>query len=524
MTRFDRATDVVVVGAGSAGAVIAARATEGGAREVTLVEAGPDYPPGAPEPEDLRDGRVNSMRTHDWGLRHRPHPAQVLFPFPRGRVVGGSGAVNTCIAVRGHPGDYDEWAALGLREWSFEQCLPAFLRLERDLDADVDDRWHGRTGPIPIRRPPPAEQSAWQAAFVEGAAGLGFPRCRDANDPTTTGTGPLPKNDAFGVRWSAARGYLDGAARARPHLTILADTTVRRVLFQGRRAVGVEVERHPPGAPRGARGAIETIAARLVILAAGAIQTPALLVRSGVGPRALVERLGVPLVADAPAVGATLLDHPGTAIFFVPRDLPELHVPVIQTVLRLTSRGSPVPNDVFIQPGAYLRLPDFALPLVSIMTMVGTPRGRGRLEIRSADPHARPRIHSSLFTDAHDLEVACEALELAYLIGTSAEARDVARPFAPAARTMLRRERLAAYVPRACDSGYHPSGTVPMGADDAPLHTAATDGRGRVRGVRGVVVADASLFPTVPTANTNLTVLMMGERFGQWLREGGLDA
>jgi choline dehydrogenase len=521
--RFDHTTDVVIVGAGSAGAVIASRATEDGTREVTLVEAGPDYPPGAAEPEDLRDGRVNSMRAHDWGLRHRPHPTQVLFPFPRGRVVGGSGAVNTCIAVRGHPGDYDEWASLGLREWSFAQCLPAFRRLERDLDADVDDRWHGRDGPIPIRRPPAPELSTWQAVFVESAAGLGFPRCRDANDPTSTGTGPLPKNDAFGVRWSAARGYLSAAVRARPHLRILPNTTVRRVLFEGRRAVGIEVERRVPGAGPLAGGVVETIGARTVVLTAGAIQTPAILVRSGVGPRALVERLGVELVADAPAVGRRLLDHPGTAIFFVPRALPELHVPVIQTVLRTSSRSSAIPNDVFIQPGAYVRLPDFPLPLVSIMAMVGKPRGIGRLEIHSADPRAKPRIHSELFTQPRDLAIACEALELAYLIGTSPEAREVARLFAPSERTLLSRERLSAYVPRACDSGYHPSGTVPMGADDAPIASAATDGRGRVRGVHGLIVADASLFPTVPTANTNLTVLMIGERFGTWLREGALE-
>ena len=141
-----------------------------------LLEAGPDYPDDGLLPRDLRDGTRNSWRAHDWGFRHRPTPGQILFAFPRGKVVGGSSAVNTCIALRGQPYDYDEWAARGLPEWSWDACLPAFKRLEDDLD--FDNEWHGKDGPIPIRRHPPGELVPWQAAFVEACRELGLPRLR----------------------------------------------------------------------------------------------------------------------------------------------------------------------------------------------------------------------------------------------------------------------------------------------------------------------------------------------------------
>jgi choline dehydrogenase len=502
--------DTIVVGAGSSGAVIAARATERSDREVLLLEAGPDYPDATALPADLIDGNRNSMRSHDWGQRHRARPGHPLFWFPRGRVVGGSSAVNTCIALRGQPADYEEWASLGLGEWGWQACLPAFKRLENDLD--VRNQWHSQEGPVPIRRHPASELVPWQAAFLEACASLGFPRADDSNDPTTTGWGPHAMNKVGGHRMSVSRCYLTPAVRARGNLRIQPLSVVRRLLFSGRKVTGVEVE---------TQGRVHSVESRRVILCAGATATPGILLRSGIGPRSAVERLGVELVMNLPAVGARLLDHPGVAIFLRPkRDLLQTkRDPLIQTMLKYTSKRSSMKNDMILQPGSIVHLPFLTLPLVSVMCSVGKPRGYGTIEYLSANPRARPRIESRLLVDDEDRRRAVEAMLLAVDVATSPAMRDRATFFWPPRRVVTSEERLASWIGRLCDSGYHPCGSVPMGADDAK-DTAATDGRGRVRGIEGLWVADASIMPTIPSANTNLTTIMIGERFGEWMKLG----
>ncbi|CAN93646.1 Choline dehydrogenase [Sorangium cellulosum So ce56] len=508
------AAELVVVGAGSAGAVIAARVTERADREVLLLEAGPDYPDPEGLPADLRDGTRNSWLAHDWGYRHRPTPGQIMFLFPRGKVVGGSSAVNTCIAVRGQPYDYDEWAALGLPEWGFDACLPYFKRLEDDLD--FGEPWHGTGGPVPIRRARREELVPWQAAFVDGCRALGYPECADTNDPRAPGgVGPHAMNKIDGQRMSAARCYLTAEVRRRENLRLRPRTTVRRVLVRNRRVEGVEIETD---------GRVEVVATRKVVLSAGAIATPGILLRSGIGPRAELARLGVALVSDVPAVGARLLDHPGAVIGLWPRRrglIDVLRQPLVQTMLRYTSRGSPYPNDVMLQPGSFFPLhPRLTIPAFAIACCIGKPRGVGRIEHASADPHARPRIASNMLVDRDDLSRAVDALTLAYEIARTAPMRELGWFVWPTERTLMRREALERWITRSCGSGYHPCGTAPMGPEGDV--SAAVDGRGRVRGVEGLVVADASIMPTIPSVNTNLTALMIGERFGEWLRDGAV--
>ena len=505
---METGADTIVVGAGSAGAIIAARMTEKSENEVLLLEAGPDYPDLTKLPRDLVDGTRNSQTRHDWGYAHLPGTGRVRLPMPRGRVVGGSSAVNTCIALRGAPEDYDEWAALGLPDWKWEHCLPAFKRLEHDLDFDND--WHGKAGPIPIRRHPRSELVPWQAGFMDACREYGLPSCTDTNDPTQKGGyGPHAMNKLDGVRQSAARTYLTGQVRARQNLRIWPETLVHRVLLEGGRAVGLEVERG---------GQRMRISAKRIVLSAGALASPAVLLRSGIGPRADVQRLGVSLAVDLPAVGARLLDHPGTAVFFRPKRGFSSAAPLVQTVFRFTSKGSAFPNDMQVQPGSHTPLPWFSLPLFTISVCVGKPRGHGKLRVTSVDPRAKVEIESGFFVDAAERAMALEGLGYIAELAQTKAMRALGVHVFPGGKMVRSRERMETWIRSWCGSGFHPSGTVPMGKDGAP--EAATDGRGRVRGVENLLVADASLMPTIPTANTNLATLMIGERFGAWLRDG----
>lgn len=496
--------DLVVVGAGSSGCVIARRFTERSDRTALVLEAGPDYH-GRAQPSDLSDARRNSMNAHDWGYRHKPNAKQLVFRYPRGRVVGGSSAVNTCIALRGQPEDYDEWSE-HVPEWSWASCLPAFLRLERDLD--FAGEFHGSSGPLPIRRHPPEEWVAWQAAFVEACVELGFPRCEDSNRPGSHGVGAHAMNKIAGRRISAAEAFLDAEVRARDNFQLRAMTLVRRVLVRNRKLEGIEIE---------AAGQVERIRAARVVLCAGALNTPGILLRSGIGPRAEVARLGCELVLDLPAVGRELLDHPGAAIFLRPRLFgpTRMHHPLIQTVLRYAS-GPSHPSDMLIQPGSKLVFPGFDAPLVSIMGAVGKPYGRGSMSWPSADPRALPVIHSRLLEDARDRALAVDAMMLAHRVAETKPMRKLAAPLWPRSRTLRDRARSEAWIPRACDSGYHPCGTVPMGHNP---ELAATDARGQVFGIEGLYIGDASLMPTIPSSNIHLPTLMIGERIGAWLRD-----
>lgn len=495
---------IVIVGAGSSGAVLAARLTQRADREVLLIEAGPDYL-AEQLPGDLSDGRRNSMQAHDWGYRHKPSIQALLSRLPRGRVVGGSSAVNTCIALRGQPEDYDEWAALGLSEWSFDACLPAFKRLERDLD--FHDDFHGSDGPLPVRRHTQAELVPVQAAFMEACEELGYERCPDSNAPGKTGFGPHAMNKIDGRRISAAEAYLTPAVRARANLRIRARTLVRRVLFEGKRATGIEIE---------AGNGVAVIEASRVILCAGAINTPGILLRSGVGPDREVRRLQCEPVIDAPAVGRRLLDHPGTGIFVLPRNgfQVDREAPLIQTALRFSSGVCDHRADMMLQPASFTLTPNRPA-MFGLVTQVGKPRGHGELRYLDASPNSKPVIHQRFFADAQDRELARKSLQRCFALLETRAFRSIGRAVLPWPAVLRSDRWLDRFIPRLCDSGYHPCGTVPMG--ETPSENAAVDGRGRVFGLEDLYVVDASLMPTVPSSNIHLPTLMMAERMAEWM-------
>ena len=422
-------------------------------------------------------------------------------------MTGGSSAVNTTIALRGVPEDYDEWAELGNTAWSWEKVLPAFKRLERDLDFGDRD-YHGDAGPITIRRYPRDEMLPQHQAFLETARLLDYPDCADQNDPYGWGSGPQPMNKLGRLRISCAVGYL-APARIRPNLTIRANTFVRRLIIENGRCAGVEVE--------DTDGKSERLTAKTVVLCAGAIMSPAILMRSGIGPAEHLESLSIPVTRDVPGVGQNLGDHPALSVAAKVKDpsLLDPDQPIIQTILRYTAPGSDKRNDLQIEQFSFSGRGGSGT--FGIAAVLEYQYGRGELRLRSADPREDPIVDNRFCEDERDTArlVACFKDALAFTReGPLAEM--IEELAFPDPSRSLDDDGIAALCRKLSGSGYHPCGTVKMGpANDA---MAVVDQYGCCHSVDNLVVADASIMPFVPRANTNLTCIMIGEMVGEWLR------
>lgn len=492
---------IVIVGGGTAGVVLAARLSEDPSCDVTLVEAGP----AVDTPAELRDGAslpaIVPGHAANWGYRALLQPESDIV-VPRGRILGGSSAINGGYVIRARSRDFAGWAQAGGPEWSYESALPLLKKLENDLDFG-DQPIHGHQGPLTLRRPPQSRGLA--GLFTRAAKELGFPEEQDKNgDSRTIGVGAVPSNIVDGVRVNTAMAYL-ADARQRDNLRIMGDTRVLRVLIEHGKAVGVETD----------HGVID---ADEVVLAAGAVATPHLLMLSGIGPQEQLQSCGIPLVADLP-VGQDFSDHPNVSVGW------NASIPLVDpaercafpTALNFDSSGAAgqYPDGdlevlLSVKPLRLLVNPD--LPSVPaegadeyhVMVSLQAPKSRGRMTLVSGDPLTPPRIEYNYLNNESDRQRMRVGVRTAARLLTSASFAVVFRSFASLTDDILGDDGLLdAWIDTHLSTAIHLSGSAPIGP--------VVDGQGRVHGVSALRVADTSILPTVPSRGTFNAAVFIGE-------------
>ena len=530
-TALPEGADYVVVGAGSAGCAVAARLSEDPSVRVVLLEAGGrDWNPWLHVP--IGYAKTMYHKTLSWNLTTEPEPEldgrRVI--WPRGRVLGGSSAINGLLYVRGQHADYDHWRQLGCTGWSFADVLPYFRRAEDQERGESE--LHGVGGPLPVADL--RERNPLSLAFIEAAVELGFPRNPDFNGPSQEGAGLYQTTSRRGWRVSAAKAYLR-PARGRPNLAVVTGAHSTGLVMEGRRCAGVRFERD--GAARTVR------AAREVILSGGAIASPHLLMLSGIGPAEHLQEMGVPVVHDLPGVGRNLQDH------FQARLAYRVTKPVSLNTRRHSLLGQFMMGAEFAlrrtgpltvsagTAGLFARVlpgsetPDVQyhfLPFSTDKTMMELhpfpgltisacqlrPESRGTIALAGPDPRRPARIHANYLATETDRRCMVEGVKLGRrLAATRAMAPWVSEELAPGAEAATDEEVLA-WIRRFGGTIYHPCGTCRMGGDPASV----VDPELRVRGIEGLRVADASIMPTVVSGNTNAPAIMIGEKCADMVR------
>jgi len=545
--------DYIIVGGGSSGCVMANRLSAFGAG-VLLIEAGRDTPPHA-VPEDILDGnptRAYFNPRYQWaGLDASPMAGAERSHYEQARVMGGGSSINAQVANRGGPADYDDWARAGATGWAWDDVLPYFRKLEADGDFSGD--LHGTDGPLPINRVKQQEWSGFIRALARAYDEVGLPFRPDFNGPFADGYSPVPLTNKNRRRVSAAVAYLTAEVRARSNLTILPDTVVSAIIFNGRSVQGVEAV---------TRQGMMIFTARQVILCAGAIHSPALLMRSGVGPGAQLTRHGIAIVADLQGVGRGLQEHPSIAVsaYLKPenRMLPEVSGH-IQVHARYSSNHPDCPpTDMAISAVAKSAWHPLGMRLGSMQLWVNRTFSTGCVSLRDARHEIEPEVSFNWLSDPRDMARLKDGVRFLSRILASGPLPQVALDAFPSAWNerskkistisrlnygitsvaaalidgppMLRRafirhvitqgqsledlvrdeEALERYVRANVTGNWHPTSTCRMGAADDP--GSVTDQGGRVRQVEGLRVADASVMPFCPRANTNIPTIMVAEK------------